>query len=88
MTTREARDLPAEAIDEESIARFLQLNPDFFERHQAILGRMRLPHARSASTISLVERQVEVLRERQAELEGKLAEFVKVWPYKRLTGWN
>lgn len=78
MTTREARGLPAETIDEESIAHYLQLNPDFFERHQAILARMRLPHARSASTISLVERQVEVLRERQAELEGKLAEFVRV----------
>ena len=78
MTTREARDLPNETLDEEAIARYLQMNPDFFERHQAILGRMRLPHARSASTISLVERQVEVLRERQAELEGKLAEFVNV----------
>ncbi|MBV6418507.1 MAG: hypothetical protein CMLOHMNK_03381 [Steroidobacteraceae bacterium] len=78
MTTREARGLAPEAIDEESIARYLQLNLDFFERHQAILARLRLPHARSASTISLVERQVEVLRERQAELEGKLAEFVKV----------
>ncbi|MBV6424922.1 MAG: hypothetical protein NAOJABEB_02736 [Steroidobacteraceae bacterium] len=78
MTTREARDLAVESIDEEAVARYLQLNPDFFERHQAILGRLRLPHARSASTISLVERQVEVLRERQAELEGKLAEFVKV----------
>ena len=78
MTTREARDLPNETLDEEAIARYLQMNPDFFERHQAILGRMRLPHARSASTISLVERQVEVLRERQAELEGKLAEFVTV----------
>lgn len=78
MTTREARGLPPETMDEEAIARYLQLNPDFFERHQAILGRMRLPHARSASTISLVERQVEVLRERHTELEGKLAEFVKV----------
>lgn len=78
MTTREARGLAAETIDEETIARYLQLNPDFFERHQPILARMRLPHARSASTISLVERQVEVLRERQADLEGKLAEFVRV----------
>jgi len=78
MTTSEARGLAADAIDEEALARYLQMNPDFFERHQAILARMRVPHARSASTISLVERQVEVLRERQAELEGKLAEFVAV----------
>ena len=38
----------------------------------------RLPHARGGSTISLVERQIEVLREKQAALENKLAELVRV----------
>jgi len=37
-----------------------------------------LPHARGGSTISLVERQIEVLREKQAALESKLAELVRV----------
>lgn len=78
MTTREARGLtPAEA-EEEAVARYLQHNPDFFERHQPLLARLRLPHARSNSTISLVERQVEVLREKHAAIEQKLADFVKV----------
>ena len=54
--------------------RYLQHNPDFFERHQALLARLRLPHARGGSTISLVERQVEVLREQHAGLERKLAD--------------
>ena len=66
MTTREARGLAAADTEEESIARYLQHNPDFFERHQPLLARLRLPHARGGSTISLVERQVEVLREQQA----------------------
>jgi len=78
MTTREARGLTAAQAEEESVARYLQHNPDFFERHQPLLARLRLPHARSGSTISLVERQVEVLRERQAALEHKLGDFVKV----------
>jgi len=43
-----------------------------------LLARLRLPHARGSSTISLVERQVEVLRERHAALEQKLADFVTV----------
>ena len=60
------------------MARYLQQNPEFFERHQPLLARLRLPHARSGATISLIERQVEVLRDRQAALEQKLAEFVKV----------
>jgi uncharacterized protein len=79
MTTRDARGLAAaENTEEESIASYLQRNPDFFERHQAVLARLRLPHARGGSTISLVERQIEVLREKQAALEHKLAELVRV----------
>src|SRR4029453_3253050 len=53
-------------------------NPEFFERHQPLLARLRLPHARSGSTISLVERQIEVLREKQSGVEQKLADFVRV----------
>src|SRR5579862_4506680 len=78
MTTREARGLAAVDSEEESIAGYLQRNPDFFERHQAVLTKLRLPHARGGSTISLVERQIEVLRDKQAALEGKLAELVRV----------
>jgi uncharacterized protein YigA (DUF484 family) len=78
MTTREARGVTAVETEEESIAAYLQHNPDFFERHHAVLARLRLPHARGGSTISLVERQIEVLREKHATVEAKLAEFVRV----------
>jgi len=78
MTTREARGVAAADAEEESIANYLQRNPDFFERHQAVLVRLQLPHVSGGATISLVERQIEVLREKQASLEGKLAELVRV----------
>jgi len=78
MTTRDARGLAAKENEEDAIAAYLQHNPDFFERHQALLTRLRVPHARGGSTISLVERQIEVLREKHAALEGKLAELVSV----------
>jgi uncharacterized protein len=78
MTTREARGAMTVETEEESIAAYLQHNPDFFERHHAVLARLRLPHARGGSTISLVERQIEVLREKHAAVEAKLAEFVRV----------
>jgi hypothetical protein len=64
--------------EEDAIAAYLQHNPDFFERHQVLLTRLRIPHARGGSTISLVERQIEVLREKHAALEGKLTELVSV----------
>ena len=78
MTTREARGLAAVDTEEESIASYLQRNPEFFERHQALLARLRLPHSHGGSTVSLVERQIEVLRGKQAALESKLAELVRV----------
>jgi len=79
MTTREARGrTAAPPTEEETVAAYLQHHPDFFERHQPLLARLRLPHVRGGSTISLVERQIEVLRERYAALEQKLADFVKV----------
>ena len=78
MTTREARGLSAAEAEEESIAGYLQRNPDFFERHQGVLARLRLPHARGGAAISLVERQIEVLRQKQAALEAKLADLLRV----------
>ena len=78
MTTQTARGVPAGQTDEERIERYLGLNPDFFERHQTLLSRMRLPHMRTGSTVSLVERQVEVLREQKSDADRRLAEFVSV----------
>ena len=78
MSTQTARGLPASQTDEERIERYLTLNPDFFERHQPLLSRMRLPHMRTGSTVSLVERQVEVLRDQKSDADRRLAEFIAV----------
>jgi uncharacterized protein YigA (DUF484 family) len=78
MTTQTARGVAAGQTDEERIERYLSLNPDFFERHQPLLARMRLPHMRSGSTVSLVERQVEVLREQKSDADRRLSEFIAV----------
>ena len=78
MSTQTARGLPAGQTDEERIERYLSLNPDFFERHLPLLARIRLPHVRTGSTVSLVERQVEVLREQKTDADRRLGEFVAV----------
>jgi uncharacterized protein YigA (DUF484 family) len=78
MSTQTARGTPAGQTDEERIERYLTLNTDFFERHQPLLARMRLPHMRTGSTVSLVERQVEVLREQKTDADRRLAEFIAV----------
>lgn len=79
MTTGQARGIKHDALDDASVAEYLQASPDFFERNTALLAKLRLPHLRDAkSTVSLVERQVEVLRERNQSLERKLKELVDV----------
>ena len=81
MSTQTARGpslAPAVPAEEAGIAEYLEKHPDFFERNLAVLAKLRLPHLRGGTTISLVERQVEVLRERQANSEERLQEFIRV----------
>jgi uncharacterized protein YigA (DUF484 family) len=79
MTTSQARGVKQGDLSDTSVAEYLQSFPDFFERHGPLLTKLRLPHLRdSGSTVSLVERQVEVLRERNQTLERKLKELVDV----------
>ncbi|MDB6097858.1 MAG: uncharacterized protein QOK23_1655 [Gammaproteobacteria bacterium] len=79
MTTSHARGIKQEVLNDNSVADYLQNYPDFFERHSQLLTKLRLPHVRDvAATVSLVERQVEVLRERNQSLERKLKELVDV----------
>jgi hypothetical protein len=79
MTTSHARGIKQDVLNDTSVSEYLQTYPDFFERNSALLTKLRLPHVREgASTVSLVERQVEVLRERNQALERKLKELVDV----------
>jgi uncharacterized protein YigA (DUF484 family) len=79
MTTSHARGIKQDVLSDLSVAHYLQSHPDFFERNSQLLTKLRLPHLRDGgATVSLVERQVEVLRERNQSLERKLKELVDV----------
>jgi len=77
MTKQTARGIEAIAIDDERIAEHLVAHPDFFERHASVLTRLRLPHQRGSAAVSLVERQVLVLREKNTNLELRLHELIE-----------
>jgi uncharacterized protein YigA (DUF484 family) len=79
MATSQARGIKRDPLNDVNVAEYLQTYPDFFERNGPLLAKLRLPHLRDAgATVSLVERQVEVLRERNQSLERKLKELVDV----------
>jgi uncharacterized protein YigA (DUF484 family) len=67
-----------EAISEDSIADYLKSHPDFFERHAPLVLGLKLPHRAGGATISLVERQVSMLRQRNGQLERQLKDLVAV----------
>ncbi|VAW94822.1 Protein of unknown function DUF484 [hydrothermal vent metagenome] len=56
---------------EKSIVKYLQKNPEFFSREPELLADILLPHERGTA-ISLVERQVAVLRQQKDELKKQL----------------
>lgn len=68
----------AVAVSEDLVANFLERHPNFFDRHSATLAKLNLPHARGTATISLVERQVQVLRDKNEKLESRLRELIGV----------
>ena len=56
---------------EETVREFLNENPDFLNDNPDILEMLELPH-HTGSAISLVERQVGVMRDRNKEMRGRL----------------
>ncbi|MBL8264769.1 DUF484 family protein [Steroidobacter sp.] len=65
-------------LNEAEIADYLQNNADFFERHATLLTKLKLPHGRGTATVSLVERQVSALRDKNQGLESRLRELIDV----------
>ncbi|MFQ6021722.1 MAG: DUF484 family protein [Acidiferrobacterales bacterium] len=63
---------------EEAVARYLEDNPDYFLRHGEVLATLKVPHPESGSAISLLEHQVQVLREQNHRLQQQLRELVAI----------
>ena len=63
--------------DAQQVARYLTNHPEFFENHAELVAELRLSH-RSGKAVSLIERQVQVLREQNEGLKARLLELVDV----------
>ena len=60
---------------EHEMVSYLRDHPDFFEEHQDLLTGMILSHE-SGSAVSLIERQVQILREQKNEQKAKLQTLI------------
>lgn len=55
-----------------AIAQFLSTHPDFFQQHRDLFSELRVPHPYESRVISLSERQILGLRDKNRELERQL----------------
>ena len=60
---------------DDAIVAFLRADPDFFQRHPNLLSELNLPHD-SGQAISLIERQVAILRERNMQMRRRMNELM------------
>jgi uncharacterized protein YigA (DUF484 family) len=68
-------DVPTEIPSPEQVAAYLKTNTHFFEGRDDLLLNLHIPHQRGAS-VSLVERQVTLLRENNIEKRRRLSELM------------
>ena len=67
---------PNQEIDDLIVLDHLKNDPDFFVHHQSILTELNLPHP-SGDAVSLIERQIEILRERNVTMRRRMNELLQ-----------
>ena len=76
-TTASKSEKIVQSIDEQGVADYLRRHPGFFEDKPTLLADLRVPHA-AGTAVSLVERQVAVLRDSNANLQNQLETLIQV----------
>ena len=64
-------------MNDREVADYLLANPDFFVEHAELLATIKLGNPHGKAAVSLQERQMEMLREKNKHLELRLAELLR-----------
>jgi uncharacterized protein YigA (DUF484 family) len=78
MSQQKGEAVVEETFSDDAIAEYLQSHPDFFDRNPNLLMELQVAHETGGPAISLVERQVTLLRQRSGDLERQLKDLVAV----------
>jgi uncharacterized protein YigA (DUF484 family) len=68
---------PGSPITADAVADYLAEHPDFLHDHPDLLAELLIPHA-TGSAVSLIERQVQVLRDKHAIAQRQLHQLIEV----------
>lgn len=72
-----AEQIEPKVLDEADITDYLQQHPDFLQRHPEVLQAMELEH-NSGGAVSLIERQVDSLRQAKHQAQSQLSGLVEI----------
>jgi uncharacterized protein len=64
-------------MNDREVAEYLLANPEFFAEHAELLATIRLANPHGKAAVSLQERQMEMLRDKNKHLERRLAELLR-----------
>lgn len=76
MSTRQ-HGISTDTLQDHSVVDYLRNHPDFFTTHTGLLADIHVPH-QSHGAVSLIERQVTVLREQNQDIKRQLQALVQV----------
>ena len=77
MSLKKKENHTSERSTENLVADYLKNNLDFFVKNPAILAELKIPHEHGGA-ISLVEKQLTVLREQNQETNKKIHELIEI----------
>ncbi len=80
-------------VTEGDIANYLANSPDFFERHAELLAAVHLTSPHNSRSVSLQERQAEMLREKIKAVERRMMDMIRngnenTMLSEKLLGWT
>lgn len=79
MTSANEPQVAVTDLSAEEVADYLRTHPEFFEQHHGLLDGLSIPHRTGGSgAVSLIERQVSTLRQKNLQLERKLRDLVDI----------
>lgn len=65
-------------LDSHTVADYLLTNPHFFEEHAEVLAQVKLSSSLGGRTLSLQERQMDVMREKFKIMEMRMADLIRI----------
>lgn len=68
---------PAGSLTDAQVERYLSLHPEFFNRHLGLLEQLSIPHP-CGNAVSLIAKQLELIRGRHHEVENQLTELLEI----------